>query len=141
VLEATLALKAGNTAVIQDEMRRMSAERASKQDIGTQSCGCIFKNPAWPRTPVSREKLLTDFPELAAYANRPEIPAAFLIDRAGMKGKREGRIAVSPKHANFFINEGGGTAAQVRSLIATAQGAVREKYGIELREEIQYLGF
>ena len=141
IVSATLKLSKGDAAAIQQEMRVMSAERAAKQDIGTKSCGCIFKNPSWPDPPGEKENILTRFPELAPFAPRPEIPAAFLLDRAGLKGKRVGRIVISDKHANFFINEGGGAAEEVRSLVAAAKYAVREKYGIVLHEEIQYLGF
>lgn len=141
ILSATLKLRKGETAAIQREIRAMSVERAAKQDIGSKSCGCIFKNPPWPDGAEAKEKILAQFPELAVFAARPEIPAAFLIDRAGLKGKRAGHIIVSDKHANFFINEGGGTAEDARSLIAVAQKSVQEKYGISLREEIQYIGF
>lgn len=141
ILSATLKLHKGETAAIQSEIRTISAERAAHQDIGAKSCGCIFKNPSWSSILGEKEKLLARAPELAAFAARPEIPAAFLIDRAGLKGTRVGKIVISGKHANFFINEGGGTAAEVRALIAAAQKAVQEKYGITLREEIQYLGF
>ncbi|MFY9462761.1 MAG: UDP-N-acetylmuramate dehydrogenase [Candidatus Sungiibacteriota bacterium] len=141
VVSATLKLGKGDSAIIQQEIRAMSMERAAKQDIGAKSCGCIFKNPAWLDVFEAKEKLLAQFPELAVFAERPEIPAAFLIDRAGLKGKRTGHIIISDKHANFFVNEGGGTAGEARSLIASAKSAVQEKYGIVLQEEIQYLGF
>jgi len=141
ILSATLKLDKGDPATIQQEIRAMSAERAAKQDIGAKSCGCIFKNPSWPDAPGEKANLLARFPELAPFAGRSEIPAAFLIDRAGLKGKRVGRIVVSDKHANFFINEGAGIAEEVQSLIAAAKNTVQEKYGITLHEEIHYLGF
>ena len=66
--------------------------------------------------------------------------AGALVDRAGLKGAREGRARVSPTHGNFIVNEGGATAATSgRSSIAARRG-VRERFGVELREEIVYLG-
>lgn len=141
VLSATLKLAHGGTASIQEEIRRISAERTVKQDVGIKSCGCVFKNPSWSDREESKDTLIARFPELAEFAARATVPASFLIDRAGLKGSRAGRIVISPKHANFFLNEGGGTAGEVAVLISRAQDAVRKKYGIRLTEEIQYVGF
>ena len=88
-----------------------------------------------------KEKLLTDFSELKQFEDSPNIPASFLIDRAGLKGQRVGHVAISPRHANFFINEGGASADEVRALIRIAYDAVQKKFGISLEEEIQYVGF
>lgn len=141
VLSATMKLKKGETAAIQSEMRRMSAERAAKQDIGTKSCGCIFKNPAWPKSAEEKEKLLREHPELVRFFGYSHIPASFLIDRAGLKGTCVGHGCVSRAHANFFVNQGGGTAADIRALAALAKEKVRSLFGIALQEEIQYVGF
>ena len=64
-----------------------------------------------------------------------------LVDRAGLKGAREGRAVVSPAHANFIVNEGGASARQIRALIRRCQTAVGERFGVALREEIVCLGF
>lgn len=141
VLGATLKLEVGDSAAVQAEMRRMSAERAAKQDIGAKSCGCIFKNPSWERIGEPKEALIAKFPELDRFSGQDIIPAAFLIDQAGLKGKRMGRIVISARHANFFINEGGGTADEVVMLISLVKDVVRRSYRITLQEEIQYLGF
>ena len=53
----------------------------------------------------------------------------------------EGGARVSTTHANFIVNEGGATAADIRRLVTRCQQAVRERYGVELREEIVYVGF
>ena len=141
VISATLALAPGNSILIQEEIRRTSSERAAKQDIGSKSCGCVFKNPSWNEVQMAKEALIVHFPELAEFARQDRIPAAFLIDRAGLKGMRAGYIVISQKHGNFFLNEGGGTAEDVVKLAAMAQDAVFKKYGIRLTEEIQRVGF
>ncbi|MEK7082181.1 MAG: UDP-N-acetylmuramate dehydrogenase [Patescibacteria group bacterium] len=141
VLSATLKLQKGDPAAIQNEIKRITAERSEKQDIGTKSCGCIFKNPTWPGGAGEKEKLLRGHPELSRFAERATIPASFLIDRAGLKGEKIGAIVVSDKHANFFVNEGGAAASDVRALVALAKEKVRSLFDVALEEEIQYVGF
>ena len=141
ILTATLKLRRGDPAAIQERVRQITTERLAKQDIGTKSCGCVFKNIPWERKDVNREKLLAQFPVLAQFKDRPTIPASFLIDEAGLKGKRTGKVVVSAKHANFFVNEGGATAEEVAMLALMVKDTVRSKYGLELEEEIQYVGF
>ncbi|MBI3442539.1 MAG: UDP-N-acetylmuramate dehydrogenase [Candidatus Sungbacteria bacterium] len=141
ILSATLKLKRGNAALIQQEVQRITMERLAKQDIGTKCCGCIFKNTPWGREDTDREKLAARFPELAAFAGQSHVPTSFLLDRAGLKGTRIGGAVVSPKHANFFINEGMASADDVRALIDRAKEEVRNKFGILIEEEIQYIGF
>lgn len=141
IVSATLKLKKGDGGTIQNEVRRITMERSAKQDIGTKSCGCIFKNVPWPDTGTDREALCTRFPDLAAFADRATIPASYLIDSAGMKGMRMGHATISSRHANFFLNEGGAMADDIIRLIAAAKDAVRKKYGLDLQEEIQRVGF
>src|SRR3989338_215390 len=140
-LSATLQLHRGDPALIREAIHRTSAERASKQDIGSKSCGCVFKNPAWHDTEKTKEALIAHFPELDQLASRDRIPAALLIDHAGLKGTRVGHIVISHRHGNFFLNEGGGTAEDVVRLATIARDAVFKKYGIVLHEEIQRVGF
>ena len=79
-----------------------------------RSMGCVFKNP-------------------------PDVPAGKLIDGAGLKGLRVGGAVISPQHANFIINEGGATSADVKALINLIKNAVFAQYGVGLEEEIRYL--
>lgn len=76
----------------------------------------------------------------SVFANPPGDFAGRLLDELGMKGFRAGAAAFSTKHANWIVNDGGATAADVRELIATARERVRERYGIELRQEIEEVG-
>jgi UDP-N-acetylmuramate dehydrogenase len=66
--------------------------------------------------------------------------AGGLIDRAGLKGTVLGGARVSPAHGNFIVNEGFATAADIRRLIVRCQDEVRARFGVELKEEIVYLG-
>ena len=67
----------------------------------------------------------------------PILPVAFLLSEAGLKGTTEGGARISEKHPNFFINTGGAKAKDIKKLITLAKEKVREKFGIELEEEIQ----
>ncbi len=62
------------------------------------------------------------------------------MDRAGLKGRRVGGARISDHHANFIVNDGGATASDIRALIAMARAAVRDKFGVTLRDEVVYLG-
>ena len=75
------------------------------------------------------------------FAEHRKLPAAYVIEQAGMKGSQVGDIQSSPVHANFLVNHGGGTAAQVDQLMSEIKEAVRARYGLEMQEEIQRVGF
>jgi UDP-N-acetylmuramate dehydrogenase len=104
--------------------RRSLAHRKGTQPLDAPSAGCTFRNPSteeWVPEGVPRS-------------------AGALIDRAGLKGYRVGGARVSPVHANFIVNDGQATAADVRALASLCRQAVLERFGILLREEIVYLG-
>lgn len=99
--------------------------RKRTQPLAQPSAGCIFQNP-----------------EAERHLLPPGVPcsAGALIDHVGLKGERRGGARISPVHANFFVNEGGATAADVLSLIAEAKRRVFDTFGIRLEEEIVRLG-
>ncbi|MDQ3515129.1 MAG: UDP-N-acetylmuramate--L-alanine ligase [Chloroflexota bacterium] len=76
----------------------------------------------------------------STFANPPGDYAGRLLEEAGMKGSAVGPARFSPKHANWVINEGGATADQIRELIATARERVRDRFGVELRQEVEEIG-
>jgi len=100
------------------ELRRIidafRAERRMKQPLGALSAGCVFKNP-------------------------PDISAGALIERCGLKGLRIGGAMVSMVHANFIINIGTATASDIIELIHRVKDEVREKSGVELQLEVEYV--
>jgi UDP-N-acetylmuramate dehydrogenase len=125
LLSATFRVSAGEPGRLRRTARASLAYRKRTQPLDAPSAGCVFQNPEPGRDGV---------PE--------DIPwsAGALVDRAGLKGLRMGGARVSPTHGNFIVNDGSATAADVRRLIASCRDAVREKFGVELREEIVYLG-
>lgn len=90
--------------------------RTKTQPYGSQSAGCVFRNPQ-------------------------EMPAGALIEQCGLKGTSIGGAEVSPMHANFLINKGGATAQNILDLIAHVQDTVREKTGINLEMEIRRIPY
>jgi len=116
LLEVTLSLWRRSKDQIQAEMKANLDFRKSRQDIHEPNAGSVFKNPGPPH------------------------PAAgFLIEKAGLKGKRIGGIQISEKHANYFINKGGATCEDVRRLIEEVQKTVFHAAGITLEPEIRII--
>ena len=76
----------------------------------------------------------------SVFKNPPGDYSGRLIEAAGLKGKQIGKAQLSPRHANFIVNTGGATAADVVALIALARRTVREQFGIELELEVELRG-
>ncbi len=130
ILEVTFLLEKGSLTESQELIKKATQYRAKTQPLGLPSSGCIFKNT--PNTP----ELKNLFPQ---FKDRQFISAGFLIDQAGLKGVRVGGVEVSNKHAAFFINNGSGTTADLKKLIRLVKKQIKEKFNINLEEEIFYL--
>ncbi len=136
ILSAKIKLKRGNKEDSQQEVKNIIEKRMSMHPIGG-SAGSFFLNPV-----VSDDKLKSRFEKDSGTLCRDsKIPAGWLIDEVGLRGKKMGGIEVSEKHANFVINTGGGTAEEVVMLASFIKQQVRDKLGVELQEEIQFVGF
>ena len=125
LLSAVFAVGAGDPAALRRTARASLAFRKRTQPLESPSAGCIFQNPQPGRDSV---------PDGVPWS------AGALVDRAGMKGRAVGCARVSTTHANFIVNEGGATAGDIRRLIEQCKAAVRERFNVDLREEIVYLG-
>jgi UDP-N-acetylenolpyruvoylglucosamine reductase len=97
------------------EVRELLARRRASQPIGEWSCGSVFTNP-------------------------PGDHAARLIEAAGLKGFRIGDASVSGKHANFIINHGNASAADIERLIGHVQSVVERTHGVRLVPEVRIVG-
>jgi UDP-N-acetylmuramate dehydrogenase len=116
VLETTFQFSAGHDPLtLRTKADEYTAYRKRTQPPGA-SLGSMFKNPP------------------GDYAGR-------LIEAAGLKGQQIGGVQISTVHANFFVNVGGGTAADYLALIQLAQHTVREKFGVELQLEVELIGY
>ena len=92
-------------------IRICNEKRRASQPLGQKSAGCIFKNP-------------------------PGASAGRMIDELGLKGFSVGDATVSDRHANFFVNKGTASCAEMLELIAAVREKVRGAYGVELEEEV-----
>ncbi len=113
ILAIEFALKKESPLTIKEKIKEYLAKRQSQPKLF--SAGCIFINP------------------------KPKA-AGNLIEECGLKGSRKNNAEISPFHANFIINHGGTKAEDVLELISLAKKKVREKFGINLEEEIIVLG-
>ncbi len=114
ILEAELSFLAGEREKIIEKMREYLTKRSSSQPLDLPNAGSVFRNP-------------------------PGNSAGRLIESAGWKGKSIGGAQVSPKHANFIVNAGGAKASDILQLISLIQTDIKEKFGVELKPEVQYL--
>lgn len=104
------------------------------------NAGSFFKNPV-VEAPIA-ERLLAEYPDMPHYAapeGRVKLAAGWLIDRAGMKGYREGSVGVHERQALVLVNHGGATGGEVIAFARTVQAKVREKFGIEIDTEVNIL--
>jgi UDP-N-acetylmuramate dehydrogenase len=111
VASLTLQLAKEDPAVLREETQRLTRKRIDSQP-GGRNAGCVFKNPR-------------------------DAAAGQLIDALGLKGTRRGGAVVSPKHANFVVNEGGATAQDVLGLLELVHDAVRREAGVDLELEVR----
>ncbi len=142
ILSGALRLrKATNPELGQRLVRYYTSLRTDKQDIGSSSAGCIFKNVRWPSNEHARARLLYLLPQLTDFAGQATMPVGFLIDQLGLKGKTIGHVSVSKKHGNYLINQGGASAEEVIMLIGLIKERMHRKFNLYLEEEIQLVGF
>jgi UDP-N-acetylmuramate dehydrogenase len=125
LLWAEFEVSAGDPAALRTAARASLAFRKRTQPLDTPSAGCIFRNPQPGRDVV---------PDGLPWS------AGALVDYAGLKGAAAGGARVSTTHGNFIVHDGTATARDIRLLIERCRNAVHEKFGVELREEIVYLG-
>jgi len=126
VLCADFRVTPGEPGALRATARESLAFRKRTQPLESASAGCIFQNPDPLRDTVP--------------AGIPASAGA-LVDSAGLKGATSGQAMVSTTHANFIVNHGGASADQIRDLIERCKHGVRDRFGVELREEVVFLGF
>jgi UDP-N-acetylmuramate dehydrogenase len=115
ILSALLEVRPTPKSAVAEAIERLLSRRAATQPLDVPSCGSVFRNPP------------------GGYAGR-------LIEAAGLKGERHGGAQISTLHANFIVNTGGATAADVLALIGHARAAVRLRTGIQLEPEVRIWG-
>lgn len=139
VLEATFKLTPGDKAEALALIDANLDKRKKTQPLGAASAGCMFKNYEYTdESTLDKLKQDADIPEAMLKSKR--LAAGWLIDQAGLKGTKMGDAMVSESHGNFLMNTGKATASQIAELISLVKMKIRNNYGIQLEEEVQYLG-
>lgn len=116
VLQATFELTPDDPKAIFERFSASLKKRNSTQPVSQRSVGCVFRNPAGDA-------------------------AGRLIEVAGCKTLRIGGVEVSGMHANYFVNDGGGSAADFVALMGEVRARVRARFGVELEPEVKFWGF
>lgn len=114
-LAAWLTFEHGDGAAARQEIKALLSKRIASQPLHLPNAGSVFRNP-------------------------PGDHAARLIEQCGLKGKQVGDAQVSEKHANFIVNTGAATAADIESLINEVQSTVERQIGIKLHPEVRIVG-
>lgn len=112
-----------------------SAKLPDPKEIG--SAGSFFKNPVVPLSVY--ERVLKDYPQMPSYevsATERKIPAGWLIEQCGWKGKHLGRAGVYEKQALVLVNIGGASGKEIWNLAEEIVKSVKEKFGIEISPEV-----
>jgi len=136
IFSAFLALEKGNAEEIRAKVLEIIEKRKTIHPSG-YSAGSVFQNPV-----VDDMELIEKFEkETGAKTKDNKIPAGWLIMEAGLTGKKIGGVEVSEKHSNFIVNPRSGKAQDVIMLTSIIKQKVREKFHIQLMEEIRYVGF
>ena len=136
ILSAVLELREGDPnelAAIANGIRKIRDEKYPP----TMKCaGSIFKNLILAELPPVVQGVVP-----ANVVREGKVPSAWFLEQVGAKGLKLGGIQVADYHANLIFNAGGGTAQELRSLIADLKGRVQTRFGFSLEEEVQYVGF
>ena len=136
ILSAVLEFRPGGAAELAARAGEILTLRNKKYPPEMRCAGSIFKNIIFNDLPERVQALIP--PEVVKGG---KVPSAWFLDVTGVKGMRSGGIHVADYHANLIFNAGQGTAREVRQVIGELKRRVRERFGIDLEEEIQYVGF
>ncbi len=115
LIGARLQLHRRPMADIQKDIKQRLKQKKATQPLALASAGCVWKNP-------------------------PGDAAGRLVEKVGLKGKRLNGAEISAKHANFIVNRGGASAADIRALMDMARERVQSQFGITLEPEIRMMG-
>ncbi len=114
-VSASLQLASGDGEISRQEIKALLSKRIASQPLQLPNAGSVFRNP-------------------------PGDYAARLIEQCGLKGRQIGGAQVSAKHANFIVNVGGASAADIEKLISEVQATVQQKTGVHLHPEVRIVG-
>lgn len=138
VLTVELLLTPGHEpATLLSVAKEVQADRESKHPQDVFCAGSFFMNPV-----VQDQDLREEFSRDSGKVPKDDkLPAGWLIDQVGLRGKIIGHAKVSELHPNYILNTGGATAEEILTIVSIIKQRVRDELNIQLREEVQFVGF
>lgn len=137
IISVELRLVSGDKKTLERIIKETVAKREAKHPQDAKCAGSFFMNPV-----VTDETLRQEFEKDTGMAPRDEkLPAGWVIDHVGLRGKRIGGAMISDKHPNYLVNTGEATAEDVIMLASLVKRKVRDELGVQLKEEVQMVGF
>jgi len=136
IFSTELILDPADSAALRQRADEILKVRNEKFPPTMKCAGSIFKNFLLADLPV---EVAEQVPPSAIREGK--VPAAYFLEQVGAKGMKQGDIHVASYHANLVYNTGAGLASDIRYLIGELKIRVRDRFGIEVEEEVQYVGF
>ena len=138
ILSADIQLTASaNPQALVNAAREVLDKREARHPQDVFCAGSFFMNPV-----VTRQELFDEFKKDSGKDSKDgKLPAGWLIDHVGLRGKTIGHAKISTIHPNYLINTGGATAEDVIVLASVVKQKVRDELGVQLQEEVQFVGF
>ncbi len=134
ILSLEIRLKKDKKEKIEQEINRNLRYRIKNHPLKHPSAGSIFKN--FLIKDLKNTSKIRNILEEFRSKKKEFLPTAYLIDKLGLKGFKSGGAEISEKHANFIINKGNAQGKDIEKLILMIRKKVKEKYGLDLEEEI-----
>ena len=136
ILSARLQMTEGDPSELAKTANEIRRVRDEKYPPTMKCAGSVFKNLLVAELPAHVQALIP--PKLVRDG---KVPSAWFLEQTDVKGMRRGDIQVAAYHANLIYNDGDGTAADLVWVIQELKRRVREQFGFEIEEEVQYVGF
>ena len=136
ILSVRLRFEAGDPAELSRTAKEIRVIRDAKYPPTMKCAGSIFKNLIFSALPAHVQQEIP--PKVV---REGKVPSAWFLEQVGAKGMRRGDIQVASYHANLIYNDGAGTAADLVTIIRELKERVRQRFGFEVEEEVQYVGF
>jgi UDP-N-acetylmuramate dehydrogenase len=136
ILSATLSFKAGDRAGLKSHADEIRVIRDKKYPPTMKCAGSIFKNCLFNELPASVQEQIPE-----SVVREGKVPSAWFLEQVGAKGTTLGGIKVATYHANLIYNDENGTAAELVTVIRDLKRRVYDRFGFEIEEEVQYVGF
>ena len=136
ILSTTLEFREGDAGELSKTAADIRTVRDAKYPPAMRCAGSIFKNLLVKELPANVQTAIPP-----AVIREGKMPSAWFLEQVGAKGMRRGDIQVATYHANLIYNDGAGTASDLVSIIRELKERVADRFGFELAEEVQYVGF